>query len=141
MAKPSSRITFNAKISRGSKLHYKINVFKRLCDMREYASKVGGGGKAFFSKAYGACTYYHYDRMEAPETDEVGEISLWEGALGGEIVSHECVHAALGALDRKNIKTLTTGDIGSDHAEELCYISGYLVKQIYNKLYKLKIID
>ena len=129
--------TFNIRISRTSRLYYTVKVFKTAAEMRNFAAKAAGGGVSYYSSAHGACIYYDEKPKNLKTANKLGYISLWEGSLSLEIVSHECVHAALGALHRKNVPSLETGDIGSDKAEELCYIQGFLLSQIAKKLYKI----
>lgn len=139
MAKPKGYVSFKIKISQTSKLHYTANIFNNLAEMRVFASKNAGKPENYFNDAHGSCTYWTYPKARPPRTDNIGAICLWKGDLGIEMISHECVHAALGALHRKGVGNLETGDIGGDNAEELCYIAGYLVKQIYEKLNKLSL--
>lgn len=83
--------------------------------------------------------------------NEIGTLVFYRDALGGRIVSHECVHAALTYLFEskrlnKFIDGLIEGSAGGwnfkqegssvDESEEVfCYAVGDMVGQIYSKLY------
>lgn len=133
MAKP---IKFNAKISKNSKLYYSVYVFETLGEMRDFAVKEAGAGRAYYQDAIGACIHHSYepDEIKPPKSNKLGVIALCRGKTDSGTIAHECVHAAMGAIDRKGVKSLETSDIGSQNAEELCYITGYLVKQITKRL-------
>ena len=129
---PKPLLSFRIYCSQKSKLYYEVRVYDKLADLRAVTG---------FKECLGACTYIYGIKLNPPKTNKIGIIWLERKHLGSEIVSHECVHAACGYLDRKGIKSLETGDVSGDHGEELAYAVGYMTSRIYAKLYKSKILD
>jgi hypothetical protein len=131
MAKPKPIITFKAKISAGSKLYYSVHLFSTLSEMREFAASKAETNKAYYHGTVAACCYWNYPK---PYQNKLGDISFCAKTIATDTIAHECVHAALGALDRKGIKSIETAVIGSPNAEELCHITDFLFYQIQTKL-------
>ena len=69
---------------------------------------------------------------------KVGNIFFWQGQLSVTVVCHEAVHAATSFL--RLFQKLDLHDEIDESEELLAHCIGSLSKQIYNKLYALKII-
>jgi len=138
---PKPLLSFKVYCSGKSRLYYEVNIYETLAQMRKSASLAAGCGLTGYDRCLGACTYWTYEPLNPPKTNQLGVISFHKKNLGSEIVSHECAHAACGFLDRKGITNLETGRIGSDHGEELAYAVGHMTSRIYAKLHKSGILD
>ena len=136
---PKPLLSFRVYCSQKSRLYFEIKIYETLAEMRKQAAKDGGCPISGYDRCLGACVYWTYTPLKPPRTNKIGVIYLQKNNLGSEIVSHECAHAACGFLDRKGIKKLETGHIGSDHGEELAYAVGHMTSKIYASLYKSKI--
>ena len=126
-------LTFKARISAGSKLYYSVHLFQTLAEMREFAASKAGTNKAYYNGTVAACCYWNHPK---PYQNKLGDISFCYKTITSDTIVHECVHAALGALDRKGVKSLETAVIGSDPAEELCHITDFLFHQIERRMKK-----
>jgi hypothetical protein len=95
-------------------------------------------------RIYGYC--YAYDRfyksgLRAPDFAEVHPAAKF---LGVAVLSHELAHAAIAWARRTKINHLNEDSENSavgDAEERLCFVLGYLMGQVFQKLYDLKILS
>ncbi len=135
-------LKFRILLSQASRLYFTVRVFAKLRDMRRlHAAEVGATAK-YYHRALGACSFWDCTPpVKGKESNEVGIISLWKDRVGVEVVSHECTHAALAGLSRRGCKSIETRTIGGDRQEELCYMVGWMVNQIYREIYAANLAD
>ncbi len=108
--------------------------------MHEWARLGPNPRRGLGRRYYGLCSTWGVKRGERAGV-EVGEILLWGKALGVEIVTHECCHAALGLARRLGVDVRDGGEgvIGGGE-ERFCGWVGVMVRRIYRRLYRHKVI-
>lgn len=125
----------------GGKLYFRVKVFDTKKNMQAHVQLSEDKGKHYgdFEGLCNACDR----RRKGKLLNQLGTIYLHQRRLGGSVVSHEAVHAAMRYLERKGIdlnkKTSVAPGLVFQEEEDLCYAVGEIVKQIYEHVYDSKI--
>jgi hypothetical protein len=121
--------------------YYDVHVFESPKAMYEYANRIvtdienhQNEWGALTSPVWRLC----FENGKEQFKPKIGNILLWKGQLSVTVVCHEAVHAATSFL-RLSQKLKLTDQI-DENEEILAHCIGLLSKQIYNKIYALKII-
>jgi hypothetical protein len=130
-------------------LFFKVIVWGTAKDLRRHLGKG-------HSRTDGACLshrilrfYPKGDRRKDRLMPCIGEIHLHKGGLGVWVISHELTHALLTWMGEMGVavhvspmkRINMTGVMRRDCPEEVaCYAMGGMMKDVYQRLYKLKLI-
>lgn len=119
--------TFRAQPEAGSRLYYTVRIFASRAAARRWKRDY------FPSDALAMCgRYVNGQNQPDRSTPEIGHLLFLKRHLKASVFAHECVHAALGWMDRIGImsygKTRTKVD-----EERFCYAIGRMVQRIGNE--------
>jgi hypothetical protein len=134
-------LIFRVYAEHGSRLYFRVKIFRTVRDMRAYARRRSPGAR--FGHFLGlASTWtklrYSKHRQRWRTLPECGEILFAKHRLQVGILSHECTHAAIGWAKRRGLhvdRAETFRPLVPDDEERLCHVQGHLVSQIVRQLY------
>jgi hypothetical protein len=122
--------------------YFNVHVFNTQEDMHSYALRISSHERlrsdSEVADWLGLVVPSYRVSRDNVISPKVGDILLWQERLGVGLVSHEAVHAATSFL--RIMGNLRLGNQIDHDEESLAYTIGSVTKQIYSKLYSLKVI-
>lgn len=121
----------------GYKHFFMVEVHEDINKMREVAAHHELKDVSELEDTCAIVQPYERERSDGKKVFDIGTIRLSTKYLTAEVVSHECLHAAMWQYRvRLKNKNANFGRYCSEKEEDLCYIFGRIFKSMNKQLHK-----